>query len=127
MSTYEVNVSMSFRASHALPLPGGGIEEPHEHHWEVTATFRSGELDPQTGVVIDFLDVRAALDKITSPLNGRDLNTLDAFAGSSSSAERVARHLAEGLAAELPADCGPYRVSVTEAPGCSAAYYPGAP
>ena len=127
MSTFEVSVCMSFRATHALPLAGGGMEEAHEHSWETTATFRSARLDNETGVVIDFLTARDALGTIASQLDGRDLNTLDAFAGSTTSAENVAAHIATTLAGELAAQGTLYRLAVTEAPGCSAAYYPNDP
>jgi len=127
MSTYEVSVSLSFRAAHALPLPAGGMEEAHEHSWETTATFRSARLDNEMGVVIDFLTVRDALGRIASGLDARDLNTLDAFAGTTTSAENLAAYIAGALAAELTAQPPLYRLSVTEAPGCSAAYYPGDP
>ncbi len=127
MSTYEVNVSITFHAWHALRLPGGGLEDPHAHDWEVTATFRGDELDEETGVVIDFLTVESALQKITSQLGGQDLNTLDAFSDSGTSAELVAEYLAGRLDADLSDACSLYRLAVTEAPGCSAAYYPGTP
>lgn len=127
MSTYEVSVCMSFRASHALPLRGGGMEEAHEHSWDTTATFRGTRLDKEMGVVIDFLAVRDALETITSQLEGRDLNTLDAFADATTSAENVAARIAAALARELGADAALYRLAVTEAPGCTAAYYPSGP
>jgi 6-pyruvoyl-tetrahydropterin synthase len=127
MSTYEVSVCASFRATHALPLGSGGMEEAHEHSWDTTATFRSTRLDSETGVVIDFLAVRDALGKIASQLDGMDLNTLDEFADATTSAENVAARIAAALARELGAEPPLYRLAVTEAPGCSAAYYPGEP
>ena len=125
MSTYEVSVCVSFRATHALPLGGGRLEEAHEHSWETTATFRSARLDNEMGVVVDFLAVRDALETIASQFDGRNLNTMDAFAASTTSAENVAAHIARELDGELGSEGTLYRLAVTEAPGCSAAYYPG--
>jgi len=127
MSTYEVSVRVSFTATHALPLGDGRMEESHPHTWETTATFRSAHIDNEMGVVIDFTTVRQALDKIAADLDQGNLNTLAAFAPATTSAENVAAHIAEKLQNELPDAAGLYRVSVTEAPGCTAAYYPGAP
>ena len=127
MSTYEVSVCVSFRAAHALPLGCGGMEETHEHSWETTATFRSASLDGEMGVVIDFLAVRDALDTIASELDDKDLNRLDAFAGATTSAENVAAYIAGALVGELPPAPALYRLAVTEAPGCIAAYYPNDP
>ena len=103
------------------------MEEAHEHSWETTATFRSTRLDSETGVVIDFLAVRDALGQIASQLDGLNLNTLDAFARATTSAENVAAYIATTLADRLPAPAALYRLAVTEAPGCTAAYYPGDP
>lgn len=125
MSTFEVSVCVTFRATHALPLGGGGMEEAHEHSWETTATFRSARLDNESGFVIDFLTVRDALEKVASQLDGRDLNTLDAFTGVTTSAENVAASIAGDLIGELTPEPALYRLAVTEAPGCIAAYYPG--
>jgi len=122
MSTYEVSVGGRFTASHALPLAGGGREETHKHEWRVTATFRSSSLSGETGVVVDFVKVQASLNAVTDQLDGRDLNSLPVLADGPPSAERVAEYLAERLATDRL-----YRVSVTEAPGCSAAYYPHGP
>ncbi len=124
---YEVNVCVSFRAAHALPLGNGRMEESHQHSWETTATFRAARLDAEMGVVIDFLTVRDKLGQIASQLHDRDLNAIDAFAAATTSAENVAAWIAGALIAKLPPEPALYRLSVTEAPGCSAAYYPGDP
>jgi len=124
---YEVSVCVNFRATHALPLGGGRMEEAHEHLWETTATFRSARLDGETGVAIDFLVVREALERIACRFDGRDLNLLDEFTGAATSAENLAACIAGELSDALPGEAALYRLAVTEAPGCSAAYYPGDP
>ena len=121
---YEATVERSFKAVHALALPAGGREEPHEHTWCVTAAFRSETLDEPMGVVIDFVAVDEALGEIAAPCDGADLNALPAFAGISPSAERVAQWLAGLLEERLDAAGRLYSVSVTEAPGCRATFYP---
>ena len=125
MSMYEVSVTATFNAAHGLPLGGGKMEESHEHLWETTATFRSRSIDNEMGVVIDFVVVKQALDAIASRLDGKNLNELDEFAGRTTSAENVAERIADFLLRELGDCTALYRVSVTEAPGCSAGYYPG--
>jgi len=117
-------VEHSFKAEHALRLPGGGLERQHEHLWGVTATFRRRRLDKTTGVVVDFLRVRDALEATTAELEGAELNALEAFAEKGCSAERLAEFLARKLISHLGGEAGLYRLEVTEAPGCSAAFYP---
>jgi len=75
------------------------------------------------GVVIDFVRVKAALASVAAELDGADLNVLEAFADGRPSAERLAEYLAGQLASRLDGS-QPYRLTVTEAPGCSASFYP---
>jgi len=124
---YEATVERSFRASHALCLPGGATEPAHEHTWCVTAVYRSQTLQEPMGVVIDFTVVAEALEAVAAACDGADLNALEAFSGVSPSAERVARWLARLLEERLGADGRLYRVTVSEAPGCRAAFYPAHP
>ncbi|HOD80634.1 MAG: 6-pyruvoyl tetrahydropterin synthase [Planctomycetes bacterium ADurb.Bin126] len=127
MGTYEISVDHRFRARHAIVLGDGEWEESHEHEWLATATFRCDELEPVTGVVVDFLDVTDALKEIGDGLEGRDLNQIGELA-EGATAERVAWYLARRLARILGPDGDKlYRVCVTEAPGCRAAYYPSGP
>lgn len=132
MAVYEINVQKAFTAKHSLPLPDGTVEPAHSHDWLMTATFRAEQLDQAMGVVIDFLAVDAALAKIAAPLQDGDLNSLPAFADGRVSAERVAEFIAGRLVAELADALTPpngrevwlHGVNVTEAPGCSATFYP---
>ena len=124
---YEISVEGRFRARHAIRQEDGSFEPTHEHVWGVAATFRARKLDETTGVVIDFVQVREAMEAMAAELNGRDINAMDAFPGSGPSAELVARYVAVRLGQILGAGSVPYRVEVTEAAGCTAAYYPGGP
>lgn len=124
MSTYEATVEHEFAASHALRLGGLDAEPLHRHQWRVKACFRSDKLN-EHGVVIDFLVVKASLAVLCKELDSTDLNSLPAFVQLQPSAERVAEYLAGRLMRQL----GPegrllYRLSLTEAPGCTAAYFP---
>jgi len=131
MAVYEINVQKAFTASHSVSLPGGTAEPSHEHKWMVTATFRSNRLDETMGAVIDFRAVDDALEQVTGPMDGTDLNSAGVLADGRASAERVAQFIAVGLAAALVDQLGPPGgdrawlrcVNVTEAPGCSASYY----
>jgi len=124
MSTYEVSVSASFDAAHALPLGSGRMEDSHTHRWETTATFRSDNINNEMGIVVDFVAVSEALEAIAGRLGGKNLNDLEAFAGKTTSAEHVAERIASELQRYPDLWVGLYRISVTEAPGCQAAYYP---
>lgn len=121
MSLYEVNVEHEFPARHAVRLPDGTLEPPHLHNWRVTACFRAERLD-EAGLVVDFIQVQEAMRTITADLRGHDLNEVPELAGPGTSAEAVAQLLATRLGRAM--GCRVYRLAVTEAPGCTAAYYP---
>jgi len=123
---YEVSVSRAFTASHSMLLPSGSPEPAHEHDWRMTATFRADRLDGATAVAIDFTAVQRAMDSLVDELQGTVLNSLAPFGDGRCTAERVAEYLAGRLAERLD-DRRPYRLTVTEAPGCSAAFYPDGP
>ncbi len=125
---YEVTVEGRFTARHAVRLGDGDFEAPHEHDWAVVATFRSHRLDPVMGVVIDFLAVQEALRAVTGGLEGGDLNALISSPVSGASAERVAEFLGRALMERLDSKlAGLYRLAVSEAAGCWAAWYPSRP
>ncbi len=124
METYEVTVKVEFTASHQLPLPDGNTEQAHWHTWDASATFRGQQLDGSMGVLIDFLQVRDALDVIVGEYASKSLNTHEDFATAPPSAELVARAIGQRLAGMLGPQPPLYRLSITEAPGCQAAYYP---
>ncbi|MCK4626038.1 MAG: 6-carboxytetrahydropterin synthase [Phycisphaerae bacterium] len=123
MGIYEVTVSTCFSARHSVALPDGTMEPSHEHDWSVTATFRANRLDTD-GFVVDFVVVRSALAEITGELEGANLNDLlppDFAATAECLAEYLAGRLAERMGREV------HCVRVTEAAGCSAAFYPNGP
>jgi len=76
------------------------------------------------GVVIDFIEASRALEAVVGGFDGTDLTALPAFAGVGPSAERVAERIAIELDRRLDAGGRLYCVTVTEAPGCRAAFYP---
>ena len=123
MSTYEVAVSAAFSARHAAATPGGQLERPHRHRWRIEAAFRSDGLTEE-GFVVDFLAVRGALEQLAAELAGADLNLVVPGPGGAS-AERLAQFLADRLADRLHRPV--HRLTVTEAPGCRAMYYPAGP
>ena len=124
MSIYEASVEAEFVAAHAIPLPYGDLEPKHKHTWKMTATFRSQQVDQTTGVVIDFEKVKEAMETIAIGLEGKDLNKLDFFSDGRASAERIAEFIAYRLEALLGGSTALYSLRLSEAPGCTAAFYP---
>lgn len=120
---FEVSVSGWFAAAHQLRFADGTLEPLHGHNWQVQATFAGAALDA-SGLLLDFVPLKRALDAALGELHDRNLNELDAFAERNPSAENVALWLAQRLAPMTRAGAGLQSVSVEESPGCVARYRP---
>ena len=71
-------------------------------------------------MVADFSAARATLEGILADLQAKNLNEIDALARQNPTAEVLAKYLFERIRAAGMNSV--YRVEVTEAPGCLAAY-----
>jgi len=105
---YELTVREGFSAAHRLPNTGGRCERLHGHDWRVEARVAAAELDG-VGMVMDFHDVKRALRGVLDEMDHNYLNDLPAFRSVPPTAENLARHVYERLAAGLP----PGRVRLT--------------
>ncbi len=124
---HEVTVESEFCAAHAIVIRGER-EATHGHNFRVRATVGGPALDGD-GLLCDFHALEAELGRIIGPLRDRDLNTTPPFDRINPTAERIAAHIGDRLAASAPS-LGPgvrvLWVSVTEAPGCVATHRPQA-
>ena len=122
MSSFEIRVTRSFAASHALRLPDGSIEPTHWHGWPVTVVLRADDLDA-ADCVVDFHEVERQLAGVFAPWQGRHLNECQPFvSGVNPSAERVAEVIAQMLRFEPRVRL--IAIEVGEADGCVAIYRP---
>ncbi len=124
---FELSVQAEFCAAHAIVM-AGQREAVHGHNWRVTATVAGPSLDAD-GLLCDFHLVEAVLREVIGPYHNADLNRVPPFTDVNPTAENVAKHIADTLAARLggrlPPGAGVAWVRVTEAPGCSTTYRPG--
>ena len=118
---FTVTIETQFKASHSVALPNGSREPQHDHFWAVTAEVSADKLDDK-GMVIDFAQVNARLNGITSQLSGAVLNDVDYFRENGSTAEKVALYIFEKLEPNLPGSVRLQSVTVSEQVGCSAKY-----
>jgi 6-pyruvoyltetrahydropterin/6-carboxytetrahydropterin synthase len=118
---FTVSIETQFRASHQLILPDGSKEPLHQHNWIVT-TKVSGEKLDSMGVVMDFGQLRAMVNEITSGFDNIQLNSIDYFKRNNPSAENVAKYIFEKLEPKLPKEVKLRSIKVVEEPGCSAKF-----
>lgn len=121
---FTITVTHEFCAAHALSI--AGMQEPvHGHNFVTQATIAGDTLDSD-GLLCDFHTVHAVLVEICEAFTNRNFNEITPFDTINPSAELIAKHIADQLAAHLDDALAPsakvHSVRITEAPGCVATY-----
>jgi 6-pyruvoyltetrahydropterin/6-carboxytetrahydropterin synthase len=86
---YKLSVTRSFSSAHCLRGYKGKCENLHGHNWKIRAAFYGTELD-DTGVLIDFMDIKMHLNKIINYLDHKFLNEIVPFDRINPTSENVA-------------------------------------
>jgi 6-pyruvoyltetrahydropterin/6-carboxytetrahydropterin synthase len=97
----EIFREFTFEAAHRLPhVPAGHkCARLHGHSYRV-ALHVAGEMDPDTGWVMDFADLAAAFDPVRARLDHYYLNEVEGLDNPTS--ENLAAWIWERLVATLP-------------------------
>lgn len=98
---FKLAVRSQFSAAHALRHYKGKCENIHGHNFDVEVVVRGTELDPQTGMLIDFGILKAGLAHVLARLDHRLLNETPPFDVINPSSEHLARTIAQEMAAFL--------------------------
>ena len=93
---YELKIITEFSAAHNLRNFRGKCEALHGHNWKVEVVVSGKELD-NSGVVMDFAEVKAATSEIMSEIDHRYLNELPFFIEHNPSSENIARYIFQRL------------------------------
>jgi len=88
---YSVHVEGWFAAAHALRHYKGGMEPLHGHNFRVRVVVTGAEVD-EAGMLVDFLDVKGALDEVLKRFEHTNLNEVEPFTSLSPSAENLSRY-----------------------------------
>ena len=120
---YEVTVKTGFAAAHQLRLYDGKYENLHGHNWTAQVTVEADELD-LIGVGIDFVKLKAMVEKNLSELDYHNINEVPPFDEQNPSAENIARWLFLKLKVEVNTNLTRVkRVEIFEMEGCGASYF----
>lgn len=120
---WQLTVSDSFSAAHALRHYQGKCERLHGHNFTVDVTVEGEQLEADTEMLLDFTVIKGHLKAALAGLDHRELNATPPFDRQNPSSENLARHIYRLMAAAL--GTGPVRlvsVRVAEKPGQSATY-----
>lgn len=128
MSRASLTRAVEFSAGHRYHRPEwsdtenreafGELAEPpgHGHNYRVEVRVE-GEIDPETGMVVDLAELDAVLRRrVEEPFHHAFLNDLPDFAGETAipTTENIARVVWQRVAPELPDGCRLTRVRVRE-------------
>jgi 6-pyruvoyltetrahydropterin/6-carboxytetrahydropterin synthase len=97
---FEVMIEDSFAAAHRLLNYEGICEKQHGHNWKVQV-FAVGEHLDESGILVDFKVLNAALKEILNILDHTDLNNIEEFVGLSPSSELIARYIYKQLKPQI--------------------------
>jgi 6-pyruvoyltetrahydropterin/6-carboxytetrahydropterin synthase len=123
---FEVAVEQSFASAHALRNYKGRCENVHGHNWKVRVVIEGEKLD-QTGMLVDFLDVKSLLGEILDRIDHQFLNEIPPFDVINPSAENIAEYFYQqmtGKLAETPVPVRIREVKIWETEIQSATYRP---
>jgi 6-pyruvoyltetrahydropterin/6-carboxytetrahydropterin synthase len=100
---YELKIITEFSAAHNLRNFRGKCEALHGHNWKVEVVLSGKNLD-DSGVVLDFAEVKAATSEIMSEIDHRYLNDLPFFMENNPSSENIARYIFHRLQEKIDND-----------------------
>ena len=97
---YEVTVEAGFSSGHYLRNYHGKCENPHGHNYRVLVTLAGAELD-ETGLLLDFKQLKTLLNPVVAHLDHRMINDLPPFTELNPSAENLARYFYDETSRQL--------------------------
>lgn len=102
---YRVKIVTQFSAAHSLKNYKGKCESLHGHNWKVEVIL-GGEKTDNSGMVMDFGDLKRITNEVLEGLDHKYLNDLDYFSKNSPSSEEIAKYIFTELKSKI--DTGDY-------------------
>jgi len=119
---FEVMIERNFSSAHQLRGYKGKCENLHGHNYRIEIYARGSELD-NIGLLVDFVDLKAAADEIVMYLDHRNINELPPFDELQPSAENLAKYILEHVARRIDDErVKIYKVRCFETPTSVATY-----
>jgi 6-pyruvoyltetrahydropterin/6-carboxytetrahydropterin synthase len=120
--TFEVMIERNFSSAHQLRGYKGKCENLHGHNYRIEIYARGQELD-NVGLLVDFVELKAAADDVVQYLDHRNINELPPFVELQPSAENLAKYVLERVSSRIDDDrVRIYKVRCFETPTSVATY-----
>jgi 6-pyruvoyltetrahydropterin/6-carboxytetrahydropterin synthase len=98
---FEVMIERNFSSAHQLRGYRGKCENLHGHNYKIEIYARGRELN-HIGLLVDFVELKAAADEIVQFLDHKNINELPPFDEElNPSAENLARFILERVASHI--------------------------
>lgn len=120
---FELSAKGRFSAAHQLRGYPGSCAEFHGHNWDVEIFVRGDKLN-EIGILLDFRDLKDALNDVLKELDHVDLGNVEEFKSLNPTSENLSRYIFYKLADRIEAVGGKLdRVSVYETPETRSTYW----
>ncbi|RLB84951.1 MAG: 6-carboxytetrahydropterin synthase QueD [Deltaproteobacteria bacterium] len=125
---FELKVVSHFAAAHQLKMVSKKCENLHGHNWKIEICVAGKTLN-NTGVLVDFGELKQHVSEIMTRLDHKFLNELDYFNDDNPpSSENIARYIANSLQTLLNnSKIKVARVTAWESEDACATYFMGNP
>jgi len=125
---YRISTFAHFDSAHYLRGYRGKCASIHGHRWKVEVAMEGENLDEQ-GILIDFMDVKGLLKKVTDEYDHKLINEVPPFDELNPTAENMAKTIFDRMAEKLQEMAGSSvrvtGVTVWESETAGAAYFTG--
>jgi 6-pyruvoyltetrahydropterin/6-carboxytetrahydropterin synthase len=119
---FEVMIERNFSSAHQLRGYKGKCENLHGHNYRIEIYARGRELD-NIGLLVDFVELKAAADEVVQYLDHQNINELAPFHELQPSAENLAKYILERVGSKISDDrVQIYKVRCFETPTSVATY-----
>ena len=122
---FEVTIEQTFAAGHALRNYHGKCENVHGHNYRCQLTVEGEKLD-DTGLLMDFVELKRSLNAVIDRLDHQWLNDYPPFDVLNPSAENIAKYIFDEVRGGMRAPNGAriLAVKLWETDTSSATYRP---
>ena len=122
---FTISVEDKFSSAHQLRGYKGKCENLHGHNWKVVLEVK-GEKTDDTGMLIDFHDLKKILKNTLSQIDHTNINELQYFSATNPTAENLSRfiyiNIKDALIAGGFSDVKVSSVTTFETDGCGCRY-----
>ena len=93
---FELTIAVNFEAAHCIRIYPGKCNRLHGHNWKVEVNICGNKLN-ELGMLVDFVDLKAAVNDILVNLDHYYLNEVEPFSKINPTTENLAKYIYEKL------------------------------